>query len=69
MTLHASKIDGFTMKASDGSIDWPLRPIHHGISRKQLEGSPAHDRSQAVDRACEYAFHDYCDDKRGVELT
>ncbi len=52
---------------SIASIDWSPRLVHLDISREQLQGSPAYDGSQAVDRAYEYAFHGYYDGKRVVE--
>lgn len=52
---------------SIASIDWSPRLVHLEISREKLKGSPAYDGSQAIDRAYEYAFHDYYGGKHVVE--
>lgn len=49
------------------STDWPSRLVNLDISKDKLKGSPAYDGSQAINRAYEYAFHAYYDDKPVVE--
>lgn len=54
---------------SIAATDWPSRLVKLEISRAQLQGSPAYDGSQAVDRAYEDAFHGYYDGKPVVQAA
>ncbi len=49
------------------SIDWPLRSVMLNVDRKAIQGSPAYDGSQEIDRAYEYQFHGYYDNMPVVE--
>jgi hypothetical protein len=46
------------------STDWATRTVTLDVDRQRVKGSPAYDGSEAVDRAYEYAFHGYYDNRR-----